>query len=267
MIGKKLWAIAHFIMLLFLLQWNFIAQSGNLPYTISEISGMYQTYFTPAAYTFSIWGLIYLSLLCLSIFMIIAAFKKEVEDQFIQRSAPYLFFAYFFMSLWLWFWANDQLMYALILMFLILGNLIMTIIRLRMNLYNPSLQITAFVWWPIHLLFGWICVASIANTAAYLKKVDWHGFSVDEIGWTYFMIAVVCILGLILIAKRNLREVAYVYIWALIGIAVANLPDQMGIVLLCLGGSFSLLAFNIYNASRNKGSLLWNKPKRIEKES
>ena len=266
MIGKKLWAVVHFIMLLILLYWNYIAQNGSLPYSISELSNMYSTLFTPAGYTFAIWGLIYLALLAMSVYMLIQAFQKEAENGFIRKSAPYLFFAYFFMTLWLWFWGNDQVMIALVMMFLVLGNLILVVVRLRMNLHHPSLSITAFVWWPIHLLFGWICVASIANTAVYLKKTGWDGMGIPEVGWTYLMIAVVCILGLILIAQRNLREVSYVFIWALIGIASANWGSQMEIVFLCLAGSFSLLAFSFYHALQNKQSLPFQKWKKGKEE-
>lgn len=259
MIGKKLWSVVHFLMLLVLLYWNFLANNGSLPATMGEISNRYDTLFTPAGYTFSIWGFIYLGLLALSIYMLVAVFKKSIQDDFVQRSAPYLFFTYFLMTLWLWFWSNDHVMYALIVMSLILGNLILVVIRLRMQLVHADFKHTFFVWWPIDMLFGWICVATIANVAVYLQKTQWEGWGFSDTAWAYLMIGVVCILGLILTTTRNMREVSYVFIWALIGIAVKNWDVNESIALLCFGACFTLFFLNLYHISQNPHTLPWKR--------
>lgn len=264
MIGKKLWSVIHFLILCLLLVWNYIAQSGSLPYNMGELSAKYPTLFTPASYAFAIWGVIYLGLMVLGIYMIYCVFKKDKEDAFVVRSAPYLSTAYFFMIHWIWFWGNDQVFIALIMMILILSSLIAGVLRLRMELWDAPVQFMAFVWWPIDLLFGWICVATIANVTIYLDSIDWQGWGLSEVSWTYIMIGVVTILGLVLIAARNMREVGAVFIWALIAIAVRNWDVHQDISIFCFAGVTTLAIYSTYHALSNAKTLPHNKMKRGE---
>lgn len=264
MIGKKAWSIFHFIGLIYLLWWNYIAQSGNLPYNMGELSAKYPTLFTPASYAFAIWGVIYLALIASAIFMIYAAFKKGFENDFIQRSAPYLTSAYLFMITWLWFWCNDRVFVALIFMILILLTLILAVLRLRMELYDAGVRLMAFVWWPIDLLFGWICVATVANISIYLYASGWDGWGMSELNWTFITIGLVTALGLILIASRNMREVAAVFIWALAAIAYKQWEINPEIAYLALAAIVTLGVYSSIHAMQNKITLPHNKIKRGE---
>lgn len=264
MIGKKLWSVIHFLLLCLLLVWNYIGQSGNLPYTMAELSAKYPTLFTPAGYAFSIWGVIYLGLLVLSFYMMYCAFKKEKEDAFVVRSAPYLSLAYFFMIHWIWFWGNDQLLISLGFMFLILVSLVLAVLRLRMELWDAPVHFMATVWWPIDLLFGWICVATTANITVYLTSIGWVGWGLNEVQWTFLIIGLVSALGLFLIATRNMREVGAVFIWALAAIAVRNWEVHQDLALFCLACIATLAVYSTYHAFSNKYTLPHNKIKRGE---
>jgi len=264
MIGSRFWSVFHFLLLGILLWWNYIANSGSLPYTMGELSAKYPTLFTPAAYAFAIWGVIYLGLIALGIYMLYAAFKKDFKDEFIRRTAPYLSIAYIGMIGWLWFWGNDLILYSLGFMLLILISLIFCVLRLRMELWDAPVHFMALVWWPIDLLFGWICVATVANISIFLYSIGWDGLGLAPQHWTYIAIGLVIALGLMLIAARNMREVAAVFIWALAAIAYKQWDAQMEIAYLCLGGIVTLGVYSSIHAMQNKDTLPHNKIKRGE---
>lgn len=264
MIGARFWSVFHFVLLIILLFWNYIANSGSLPYTMGELSAKYPVLFTPAAYAFAIWGVIYLGLTALSVYMLYAAFKKGFADEFIARSAPYLSLAYLGMIGWLWFWGNDMVFIALCFMLLILISLIFCVLHLRMELWDAPVHFMALVWWPIDLLFGWICVATVANISIYLYSIGWDGLGISALHWTYIAIGLVTILGLFLIASRNMREVGAVFIWALIAIAYKHWEVNPEIAYLAIAGIVSLGVYSSIHAMQNQYTLPHNKVKRGE---
>lgn len=264
MIGARFYSVFHFLLLCILLFWNYIANSGSLPYTMGELSAKYPTLFTPAPYAFAIWGVIYLGLVALAIYMLYAAFKKGFPDDFIPKSASYLSISYIGMTAWLWFWGNDMIFFSLCSMIVILISLILCVLRLRMELWDAPVHFMALVWWPIDLLFGWICVATVANITIYLYSIGWDGMSLSEQNWTYIMIGLVTALGLILIASRNMREVAAVFIWALIAIAYKQWDVNPEISYLAVAGIVTLGVYSSIHAMQNQYTLPHNKIKRGE---
>ena len=262
--------IYHFLLLIILLFWNYIGQTGQLPYNISEISNKYESLFTPASFTFSIWGVIYLGLLIHSIYLIWIAFRRRGNYLELIRSAPILSLAYTIMIFWIWFWGNDQVGIAMFLLFAILLCLIYLVRKLRMELWDAPLSIMAFIWWPIDIFFGWICVASIANTSIYLTSIAWNRWGISESGWTIIIVGVVTALGLYLIAKRNMREVAAVFIWALFGIAFVNWEAHQEVSLSCIAAMSTLGIYSSFHAWQNRATLPFIRsipyPEKEEKE-
>ena len=54
--------------------------------TIGEVSAQYDNLFTPAGYAFSIWGLIFLSLIGYAAFQVRRAFFSKKTDEFILQT-------------------------------------------------------------------------------------------------------------------------------------------------------------------------------------
>src|SRR5690606_1792500 len=117
----------------------------------------------------------------------------------------------------------------LIIMTVILFSLLKIVINTRMELYSPGTKKIIFVWWPFCLYAGWITVAYIANTAAYLTKIGWDGFGLSEVAWTIIVIGVAGIINLLVVWKRNMREFALVGVWGLAAVAVANWTQEQTI--------------------------------------
>lgn len=219
---KKIYAIANFVIVLFVIFWNYWSNTGVINgKTVGDVSDKYANLFTPAGYAFSIWGIIFLSLLILTINQLWLAFKDGENGDSILQIGPWLGIANIANALWLWFWLHEQLGISVIIMLVILFSLVQVIIRTNMERWDAPIKVIAFVWWPICLYCGWIAVATIANVSAWLANINWAPFF-TEVQWTLIMINVAGIVNLLMIYFRNMREFAGVGIWALIAIAVRH---------------------------------------------
>jgi hypothetical protein len=111
-----------------------------------------------------------------------------------------------------------------------------------------------FLWWPFVIYSGWVTVASIANTSAYLTKIGWSGFGASGIFWTVLMIIIATAINLYVTWKRNMRTFALVGAWALIAIAVANKGVQELIVIIAFVSAGILIVSSTIHAIKNRVS-------------
>ena len=219
---KKIYAVSNFLIVLAVIFWNYWSNTGIINgKTVGEVSDDYANLFTPAGYAFSIWGIIFLGLLVLTVYQLFLAFKEREYSDTILQIGPWLSIANLANAAWLWFWLTDQTGISVLIMLVILVALILVILRTNMERWDAPLKVIALVWWPICLYSGWIAVATIANISAWLAKMEWSAIF-SEVQWTLIMISVAGILNLIMIYTRNMREFAAVGVWALIAISVRH---------------------------------------------
>ncbi|WP_107037195.1 TspO/MBR family protein [Brumimicrobium mesophilum] len=251
----KILAVLHMMVLLALIFWNYVSNSGMINNkTVGSVSENLRNLFTPAGYAFSIWGIIYLGLIALGIYMLVLAFKSEVKDKTISKALPTLILAHLGNALWLWFWLTEQTGISVIVMVFILLMLTLTALKLNMERWDASTKYIALVWWPIDLYFGWISVATVANISAYLSKLNWNG-GLSEVTWTIIMISITSLLGLFMIFNRNMREYAAVFIWAFIAIAVRHSSEIPSITWTAIIGAAVLLIASGIHAQKNRSTL------------
>jgi len=250
--AKKL-SILNFISVLLVIVVNYYSQmytiNGN---TMASLSAEYDNLFTPAGYAFAIWGLIFLAMFVYAIFQIKRAFFSNKESDFIEQTGPYFLIANLANAAWVIVWLYEYTFISIILMFIILGSLLMIIKRTNMERWDAPFKIIAFVWWPICLYSGWITVAAIANVAAYLSKIGWDGWFLDEVQWTLVMITIAVIINILMIYKRNMREFAAVGIWALIAIYVRQQGNNDLIAYYALIGSAVIFLNIAYHGFLNR---------------
>lgn len=252
---NKILASLHLVVVVALIYWNYYSNSGAINNkTVGSVSANLDNLFTPAGYAFAIWGIIYLGLLALGIYLVVRAFKGSGNTAFIAKATPTLILAHFGNALWLWFWLNEATGTSVIVMGFILSMLIITVCRLNMQRWDAPLKFIAFVWWPIDLYFGWISVATIANISAYLGKLNWTG-GISEINWTIIMISVATLLALFMIFTRNMREYAAVFIWAFIAIAVRHADQIPSITWSAIIGASILALASGFHAYKNRATL------------
>ena len=202
---------------------NYLSNTGVMNNTtIGEISDDYRSLFTPAGYTFAIWGIIYLLLFGFAIYQGRSLFVKVKNDDFVLRTGWWFVLSCLFNSLWVFAWIYEYTGLSCVFIFLLLFSLLKIVLNNRMELDDEPFPIIAFVWWPFVIYSGWVTVASIANVSTYLVKIDWNGFGISEVTWTILLITIAIIINQYLLWTRNMREFAVVGAWALLGIGNAN---------------------------------------------
>ncbi|MFN2152224.1 MAG: tryptophan-rich sensory protein, partial [Anaerolineales bacterium] len=92
-----------------------------------EISDMFDVFFVPAGYVFSIWGLIYLGLLAYSVYQ---ALPSQRENAALQKIGYLYIWSSVANIVWLFFWHYLLFPLTLLAMLVILGLLIAIYLRL-----------------------------------------------------------------------------------------------------------------------------------------
>jgi len=249
---KKL-AVLNFVSVIVNIAINFYAQTGKINNTtIGEMSDKYSNLFTPADYAFSIWGLIFLSLLVSSIFMMHQAFTGGKHTKFIKNTSFWFIVANLGTGLWVIAWLYEFTGMSVVLMFLVLAKLLKLIINNDMENWDAPFKVIAFYWWPICLYSGWIAVASIANMAAWLTEIGWDGALFSEAEWTVIMIGVAVVINLLMIYLRNMREFAAVGVWALVAIYMRHQGTEELIAQTALAGSILIFLNIAYHGFKNR---------------
>lgn len=228
---KKILQIANGGALLAVLVMNYLANTGIFNgNTMGSVSALYQNYFTPAGYAFSIWIVIYFSMIAFVLYQARSPFREEADDAVVFQIGWWFVVSCFANMLWILAWLYQYTGISVLIMLLLLFSLIKIILRTNMEMEDAPFKIIAFVWWPFSLYSGWITVALIANISAYLTKIGWQGWGISDVSWTIIMILAAGAVNLIITWTRNMREFALVGAWALIAIAVANWGDVSSIV-------------------------------------
>ena len=252
---SKILRIANIAALVMTIAVNYLSNSGAFNgVTIAELSGRYHTLITPAGYTFSIWGLIYLSLLAFIVYQGRGLFKglKSEADELVLQIGWWFVISCLANSLWVIVWLFDYIWVSVIVMLVLLFSLLKIIVNTNMERWDAPKSIIIYFWWPFCLYAGWITVATIVNIAAYLTKIGWDGFGLSEVLWTLIMLIIAGAIYLFMIWSRNMREYALVGVWALIGIAVANWQTHTIISWVALVVSVMLLINTGIHGYRNR---------------
>jgi hypothetical protein len=188
---------------------------------VAQVSNMFPTLFTPAGITFAIWGVIYFALLAMCVYHIVISFTKDQlyeGNKVTSKIGPWFIINNIATAAWLYVWTHQMIATAEILILVQLSSLI--IIHGLLGIQSPdhSLVNKILTQAPLSIYLGWISIATIANTAVYLKSIGWSGWGFSETSWTLFMIGAAIFITTIMIFFRNNILFAVVVLWALWGI-------------------------------------------------
>ena len=189
----------------------------------AEISDANPTLITPAGYTFSIWGVIYV---LLGIFMIFQALPMEKEKKYHGKIGWLFVLSSVFNIIWLFLWQFEYLAYSVVLMFLLLASLISIYLRLSIGKSDVGIREKLAVHIPFSTYLGWITIASIANVSVTLVSAEWDGFGISQEIWAALVVIIALLISVLVIVTR--KDIAYglVIIWALVGIAAGQTGNQ-----------------------------------------
>ncbi len=243
---------------------NYLAGTGQInDQNVGEVSRQYETLIAPAGYAFSIWGLIYLLLISFVVFQWIVFFKRT-NREIIDKTGIYFIVANLANTGWLYLWLNDHIGFSVLAMLVLLLSLIVLVFRLDLEIWDATVRIIFFVWWPVVIYFGWIIIATVTNIAAWLTALGWDGSPLSPQLWTITMILTATGIYSWLVFTRNLRESAAVGIWAFIAIAVKQGTDHTGITVTAIAASLILLAEIAYHGFKNRKTSPFKKLQRGE---
>jgi hypothetical protein len=194
--------------------------------TTGEISNFYPNLFAPAAYTFAIWGLIYLLLAgyVLYQFGLFQKKKSKKREELLQKIAPYFIYSSIANTLWIFAWHYKLITLSVFLMIAILICLIRIANMLREKKFDLHEKI--FILTPFSVYFGWITVATVANITTFLVSIRWYGFGIAEQNWTVIILVVAAIIGILRILRDQNIIYGLVFIWAYIGIFVKHVSPN-----------------------------------------
>lgn len=216
---------ANIFFLILVLVMNIAATSLPLGgITTEEISDALPSYFTPAGYTFAIWGLIYTALIAFAIFQ---ARPVERQRPFLAKIGWLFVISSIANSAWIAAWHFGYYTLSVILMVTLLLSLIAIYLRLNIGRVDPTLtwQDKLFYQVPFGLYLGWITVATIANIASVVNYLGWDGFGIAEPIWAMIMIATAVVVAAILLINRRNLAYAGVLVWALFGIRASAMTS------------------------------------------
>ncbi|MCQ2436972.1 MAG: tryptophan-rich sensory protein [Clostridia bacterium] len=197
---------------------NLLPIGGN---TTAQVSERWPSLFTPAPYTFAIWGVIY------ALMAIFVLYQWELFDSgmssraFREAIGPWFMIGCLLNTAWILCWHLHAIPIALICIIALLVTLFIIEFRLPRDDDRPVTDQLSRI--GFHIYTGWIAAATIANAEVLLTKI---GISSVGVTGEFRAIAalllgtVVCILAL-LIFRKWLMGLAM--IWAYVGILVRHL--------------------------------------------
>jgi len=242
------WRVPNLVTLVFML--IVTAMADGIPFnaqTTADVSAKFPTLFTPAGFTFSIWGLIYIALIGFAIYPFLPGALLNAR---LEKIGGWFAAANLLNAFWLAAWHWELFWLSVLLILGLLGCLLVLHQRLEIGRHgrvNPVEQ--GLVDVPVSLYLGWISVATIANISVALSAAGWNGFGIAPETWAILMIGVTTLLGILMIHRRNALTYPAVLIWALIGLRLKSSGAES--VGLAAGiGAFILLIYLIFRLLR-----------------
>ena len=182
-----------------------------------EISAKYPSLFTPAGFTFGIWGVIYLGLL---VFAIWQALPAQRGNQKVAAISTLFKVNCLANAVWLVVWHYDLLALSLLVMLIILFTLVQIYRRLIADIDSAPMGEHLVLYMPFSLYTGWIMVATIANASALQISGGWDDIAINAVQWTLLKLAVAGAIGATMILRFRDVPFALVVAWAAYGITV-----------------------------------------------
>jgi hypothetical protein len=204
--------------ILFMLVLNYLAVALPLNgKSTGALSDQYPNLFVPAGITFSIWGIIYLSLIIFVVSQFFHRYHKSTEaigNLFIINGL--------LNGGWIVAWHYEQVSFSL---FIIVG-LLMTLIAIAMKIKSEMARLHQFAF---GIYLGWILVATIANATALLVHYHWNGWGLSPLIWTLILLVIGSVITTVSMYKFNNVFIVLPVIWAFIGIAIKRQNDYPAI--------------------------------------
>lgn len=257
---KRILQIANIVSLIAAIAINYAVgtRAFNNP-SIGEISDKYENLLTPAGYAFGIWGLIYISLAVFVVFQAKDMVKKDNSSDFVLKIGWWFVLSNLANAAWIFAFSSEEIGLSVILTIILLLCLIKITANLNMERWDAPVPKIVMVWWPISIYFGWLTVATVANTSLYFTKLGWDGSPLSPSAWAILMILITGGILLVMIQKRNMREYAIAGAWGIIAIAAQNWGNYPWVSHIAIAVALLIIAATGLHAYKNRATSIPNK--------
>lgn len=185
--------------------------------TTGEVSNSFPTFFTPAGYVFSIWGVIYLGLIAYTGFQ---ALPTQRHNPRLQAIGGWFLLSCIANCAWLLLWHYEYITLTMLPMLVLLFSLIMIYVRLQVGRRDlPALE-RWLVHGPFAVYLGWITVATIANASVVLYNHGWNGLGIAGPTWAAILLGIATGIGCAIVLSRADWGYGSVLVWAFLGITI-----------------------------------------------
>lgn len=258
------WLLKCLVVLTFIAMVTVNALANILPIngvTTGAVSDSYPNLFTPAGFTFSIWGLIYV-LLALHALYQLGLFRdqKRKANDVLLRKTGIVFSATSLVNIaWIFLWHYRLIPLSMVLMAVLLICLIY--IMFVIDEQNLSLREKVLIGLPFSVYFGWIMVATIANANVLLVSIGWDGFGLAEPTWTI----IVLVLGVLIGGAATIRFKDFasglVLVWAYTGILIRHITasgfsgQYPGVIItasICIALFIAVIVYTVLNMRKHR---------------
>ncbi|MGL4649724.1 MAG: tryptophan-rich sensory protein [Caldilineaceae bacterium] len=212
-----------------------------------DISDSFDVFFVPSGYVFTIWGVIYIGWIAYTIYQLLPA---QRDNATLKAIAPWYLLSAVANSAWLFAWHYLQFPISVAII-LVLAISLIQIYRILAAAEPHSRG----MWWAVSLPFSiylaWASVATIANITATLSLSTQTPLGISALVWGEIMLAVAVLLGLAFSFVRADIGFVAVFIWAIVGIGVAQ-SDTAPILWTSLIGAVLLALSLLYTVPRRR---------------
>ncbi len=219
--------------------------SNAIPFggvTQKDIADLYPSLFTPASFTFAIWGVIYLAL---AGFVIYQALPAQRSNALVARTSQLFILSCVANIAWIFCWHYGLLALSLLVMLLIL-SIMLTIYRALGIATRPTRwDEKLFLQLPFSLYTAWISVATIANLSVLQTAYGWDNVGLDAVNWTLLKLALVAVIAALVVLFRRDAIYGLVIAWAAFGIMSkqSTTPEVAGAATMLLAAAILLATF------------------------
>ncbi|MFB9376945.1 tryptophan-rich sensory protein [Kineococcus gynurae] len=201
------------------------------------------TLVAPAGPAFSIWSVVYAGLLALAVYQLLPAQRRDARQ---RRVGWWLALSMLLNAAWILTVQAGSVAGSLVVIAALLVVLVLTFGMLGGDRTGvPALQ-RVLLDGTVGLYLGWVSVATVANTAAFLvADLGWSATGAVAVGWSLAVLVVVAGIAFLVGAGRRFAP-ALAIAWGLTWIAVGRLqgaPESvLTAVLALLVAVFALIA-------------------------
>ena len=190
----------------------------------------------PAGYAFAIWSVIYLGLVAHAAF----GLWKRAEDPAWNAVRPYLIVAVGLGTVWLWIAGQSA----------VWGTVTIWIMAVAANFAFLRADSSADRWLlaaPVAMLAGWLSAAAAVSSGVVAAGCG----CLSDTNAALAMLALVLVLALAVQGQKPRMPVyGLTVVWALVGVVVANLEQNVPVAVAAAGGGLVMLAVLVLNLRR-----------------